>query len=227
MSFDPNKINSDQSAADQENLWAVEAEEMPRQHVDLQTQEYTDKFAQAEVYAKKTKVNAVEITAEGLASGAYDGYDVHLDDNGDYVLDTYVMKQNDDGTRERVYETTKKVVPGQWILTNPSQVEGDYPNNYAVDGDKFQKRYEPTNQDGVYRAKGMARIIRNDVGAPVEITAPWGDSQEGDANCYFAVTYNPDDPDEISGDRYILSENDFATYGLASEVLGEQVRAVK
>lgn len=41
------------------------------------------------------------------------------------------------------------------------------------------------------------------------------------ANYYFAVTYNPDDPDEISGDRYILSENDFATYGLASEVLDE------
>lgn len=37
----------------------------------------------------------------------------------------------------------------------------------------------------------------------------------------YAGIYNPDDPDEISGDRYILSENDFATYGLASEVLGE------
>lgn len=221
MSFDPNKVNNQQESTNQENPWAIESDEMPRQYVDLQTQEYTDKFAGAEIFAKKTKVNAVEITADGLASGAYDSYDVHADDNGDYVLDTYVMKQNEDGSRERVYETTKKIMPGQWILTNPSQVAGDYPNNYAVDGDKFQKRYEPTKQPGVYRARGMARIIKNDTGVPVEITAPWGDPQQGDVDCYFAVTYNPDEPNEISNDRYILSQNDFATYGPASEVLGE------
>lgn len=221
MTFDPNKINSsEQSGADGDNPWTVEATEMPRQYVDLNTAEYTDKFAAAEIFAKKAKVSAVEVTAEGLAGDQY-GPDVRLDDDGNYVLDTYVMKQAEDGSREKVYETTKQLQPGQWILTNPAQVAGDYPNSYAVDGDKFAKRYEPTNQPGVYRASGMARIIKNDTGVPVEITAPWGDKQEGDADCYFAVTYNPDQPDEISGDRYVLSENDFATYGLASEVLAD------
>lgn len=221
MSFNPNKISDDNNTEQQDNPWTVEADEMPRQHVDLQSPEYTTKFANAEIYAKKGKVNAVEVTAEGLANGQYKGLDVRQDENGGYVIDTYVMQENADGVRERVYETTKSLQPGQWILTNPAQVEGDYPNNYAVDGDKFAKRYEPTKQPGVYRARGMARIIRNETGTPVEVTPSWGGTQEGDVNCYFVSTYDPDNPDEISTDRYLLDENDFATYGLASEVLAE------
>lgn len=37
----------------------------------------------------------------------------------------------------------------------------------------------------------MARIINNDTQSPVVIDAPWGGPQEGDENCYFAVTYDP------------------------------------
>lgn len=223
MSFNPNKISDDNNTEQQDNPWTVEADEMPRQYVDLQSPEYTAKFANAEIYAKKGKVNAVEVTAEGLANGQYESLDVRQDENGGYVIDTYVMQENADGVRERVYETTKSLQPGQWILTNPAQVEGDYPNNYAVDGDKFAKRYEPTKQPGVYRARGMARIIRNETGTPVEVTPSWGGTQEGDVNCYFVSTYDPDNPDEISTDRYLLDENDFATYGLASEVLAEDM----
>lgn len=223
MSFNPNKISDDNNTEQQDNPWTVEADEMPRQHVDLQSSEYTAKFANAEIYAKKGKVNAVEVTAEGLANSQYESLDVRQDENGGYVIDTYVMQENADGVRERVYETTKSLQPGQWILTNPAQVEGDYPNNYAVDGDKFAKRYEPTKQPGVYRARGMARIIRNETGTPVDVTPSWGGTQEGDANCYFVSTYDPDNPDEISTDRYLLDENDFATYGLASEVLAEDM----
>ena len=181
----------------------------------------TRRFASAEIYAKKGKVNAVEVTAEGLANGQYESLDVRQSEDGGYVIDTYVMRENADGVRERVYETTKSLQPGQWILTNPAQVEGDYPNNYAVDGDKFAKRYEPTSRPGVYRARGMARIIKNETGTSVEVTPSWGGTQEGDANCYFVATYDPNNPDEISADRYLLDENDFATYGLAAEVLAE------
>ena len=221
MAFDPNKINGDNNLDRQDNPWTVEAGEMPRQCVDLQSPEYTAKFASAEIYAKKGKVNAVEVTAEGLANGQYESLDVRQSEDGGYVIDTYVMRENADGVRERVYETTKSLQPGQWILTNPAQVEGDYPNNYAVDGDKFAKRYEPTSRPGVYRARGMARIIKNETGTSVEVTPSWGGTQEGDANCYFVATYDPNNPDEISADRYLLDENDFATYGLAAEVLAE------
>lgn len=31
----------------------------------------------------------------------------------------------------------------------------------------------------------MARIIKNETGNKVEIEAPWGGAQEGDASCYF------------------------------------------
>lgn len=58
---------------------------------------------------------------------------------------------------------------------------------------------------------------RNDVALLLKLSP-----LRGDAGCYFAVTYNPNDSGEIINDRHILSENDFfATYGLASEVLGE------
>ena len=66
----------------------------------------------------------------------------------------------------------------------------------------------------------MARIIKNDVGTPVEIDAPWGGTQEGTSECYFAVTYDPNKPNEISSDRYLLSQNDRATYGTLTEVFG-------
>lgn len=216
--------------------WAVSSDEMPtpkpteppmeqmeslRQHVDLNTNEYTEKFRSAEIFAKKAKVGAVEITADGLSSGQYGGMDVRQDENGQYVIDTYVMKDGDNG-RERVLENTRTITPGQWIVTNPKQQEGDYPNNYVMDAEKFKKRYEATDQPGVYRASGMARIIGNDTGNKVEIDAPWGGTQDGDENCYFATTYDPKNPDEIGSDRYILSGNDFATYGPADEVLGNK-----
>ncbi len=40
--------------------------------------------------------------------------------------------------------------------------------------------------------------------------------------CYFCAPYNKNNPEDLAeGDRYILSENDFAAYGLADEVLGK------
>ena len=198
--------------------------------VDLKTNEFTELFKEAEIYVKFEKVDAIQVTEEGLESGVYADRDVRLGkvdekgnylEGGKYVVDTYVMKENEDGTREAVYETTNKVKPGDWVITNPKQQEDDRANNYAQTNEKFQTRYEPADKEGVYRPKGIARIIPNPYKEPVEIDAPWGGKQNGDANCYFCVPYEKEDPDKISlDDRYILSENDFATYAPAKEVLG-------
>lgn len=201
-----NALNSDDSEVN-----PAAAEWLPRRNVDLQADEYTEKFANADIFAKKSKVNAMQITADGLANRKYSDLDVR-EEGGRYLIDTYVMAQDDDGARSRKLENTREVAPGQWITTNPKQRPDDYPNNYAIDGATFAKKYEPTDADGVYCARGMARIIRNDTGESVEIMAPWGEPQDGGENCYFAVSYDPENPDEIGDDRYILSENDFATY---------------
>ncbi len=196
--------------------------------INLKSGRYTELFAAAEIYAKKGVINAVQITEEGLKSGLYSDKDVHCDGDG-YVIDTYVMREipRADGQpgciREAALEDTRPVAVGEWIATNPKSWESDRDNNYAIPDEMFRKRYEATSKTGVFRAKGMARIIRNDTGEAVEIDAPWGGLQNGDANCYFCAPYDRSNPTDLAdNDRYILSENDFAAYGLASEVLGEE-----
>ena len=196
-----------------------------REKIDLSTPEYTAKFGKAEIFAKKGIVNAEQLTEEGLASGAYADKDIRYDEaSGGYVVNTYVMRENEDGSRVAELEDTRPVEAGMWVLTNPVQQEGDHPNNYCQKDATFQKRYEATDEPGVYRAKGMARIIKNDTGHEVVIDDPWGTQQEGDKDCYFCVPYDPDHPFDIpEGKAYILSENDFANYGPAAEVRNDYV----
>ena len=199
--------------------------------INLNTEEYTNQFAAAAIYAKKGVIKAVQITEDGLKAGEYADKDIRFDDeNGQYVIDTYVMREipveGKGCVRSAVLEDTRPVEVGEWIATNPKAWESDRDNNYVIPDATFHKRYEPTDELGVYRAKGMARIIQNDTGDTVEIEAPWGGPQNGDAKCCFCAPYNKDDPEDLAeGDRYILSENDFAAYGLADEVLGENWNA--
>ena len=148
-----------------------------------------------------------------------------------YAVDTYVMS-NQDGAKVPKLEDTRAVEAGMWVITNPVQQEGDRLNNFCQNEATFNKRYEATDEPGVYRAKGMARIIKNETGHKVVIDDPWGSQQEGDENCYFCVPYDPDHPFDVpEGKAYILSENDFANYGPAAEVredyvpIGDYVRA--
>ena len=195
--------------------------------INLNTEEYTNQFAAAAIYAKKGAIKAVQITENGLKAGKYTDKDIRFDDEkGQYVIDTYVMREipveGKGCIRSAELEDTRPVEVGEWIATNPKVWESDRDNNYVIPDATFHKRYEPTDEPGVYRAKGMARIIQNDTGDAVEIEAPWGDPQNGDAKCYFCAPYSKDNPDDLAeGDRYILSENDFAAYGLADEVLGK------
>lgn len=190
--------------------------------INLNEAKYTEMLAKAPIYAKKGSVQAVQMTTAGLESDAYADRDIRFDSEaGRYVVDTYVMRQRPEG-RVAELEDTRVVEAGEWLVTNPKQQDGDRANNYVMPDAKFRKRYEATDNPGVYRAKGMARIVPNDSGEDVEIDAPWGGTQTGDASCYFCAPYNRDNPDDLAdGHRYILSENDFAAYGLADEVLGQ------
>ena len=195
--------------------------------IDLRSEKYTVQFSQAAIYAKKGIVRAVQITEKGLQTGAYADKDVRFDSKeGRYVIDTYVMREvatsiKNGCIRSAELEDTRPVEVGEWIATNPKTWKTDRDNNYAIPDATFRKRYEPTDEPGVYRAKGMARIIPNDTGESVEIDAPWGGTQNGDAKCYFCAPYYKEHPDNLAeDDRYILSENDFAAYGPADEVLG-------
>lgn len=199
--------------------------------INLNTEEYTNQFAAAAIYAKKGVIKAVQITKDGLKAGEYADKNIRFDDEKrQYVIDTYVMREIPvDGkgyVRSAELEDTRPVEVGEWIATNPKTRASDCDNNYAIPDAKFHKRYEPTDEPSVYRAKGMARIIQNDTGDAVEIEAPWGGPQNGDVKCYFCAPYNKDNPEDLAeGDRYILSENDFAAYGLADEVLGKNWNA--
>lgn len=77
-------------------------------------------------------------------------------------------------------ETTREVPAGEWIVTNPGGEE------YAITDEKFQSRYEAIG-DGQYQATGIIRAFKNPTGGDVEIMAPWGEMQYGDANCWFAT----------------------------------------
>jgi hypothetical protein len=218
--MEKNPVKNDNTTESPFNILTEEsefAENAPSQ-VDLKTPEYDNKFKNAEYYIKKAKIKAEQITQEGLESGAYADRDIRYDEEqGGYVIDTYVMRErtNEDGTVERfaALEDTRPVVPGEWLATNPTQQEGDRANNYAIPDETFKKRYEATDEEGIYRAKGKARIIKNDTGHAVSIDAPWGGAQEGDKNCYFCAVCEDGTEASISQtNRYILSENDFATY---------------
>lgn len=107
-------------------------------------------------------------------------------------------------------ETSRDVVEaGNWIITNPSGEE------YAITDEKFKKLYEGTKEDGRYQAKGIIRAYQNPTGNPVEITAPWGEKQYGDENCWFAA--GTDDQLNPTEDRYIIGDKEFReTYGTYS-----------
>lgn len=114
-----------------------------------------------------------------------------------------------------ITETVNVAEPGDVIVTNPGG------EKYVIKSEKFAKRYEAIDENGTYRAKGMVRIVENPTGTPIEITAPWGEKQFGAANCMVATNYDPEHPEEISNDRYIINHQEFLdTYGLASDVLG-------
>ncbi|MBQ3297160.1 hypothetical protein IJH01_03530 [Candidatus Saccharibacteria bacterium] len=192
-------------------------EDMPLR-IDLNSEEFQSKFAGAEIMAKRGTVSAEQITAEGLENGSYN--DVYFDDaDGKYKMNTYVM-EGDGEERHRRLENTHDVEPGMWITTNPKQQESDYPNSYPIEDKKFHKLYEASDEEGVYKAKGLAKLIPNETGREVEIELPesWGGGlMGGDKNCFFRQ------PCDIDGNptgrpSIIAADAVEVTYGPLAEV---------
>jgi hypothetical protein len=98
------------------------------------------------------------------------------------------------------HETARDVPVGHWIITNPGGEE------YAVSEEKFIARYEDLG-NGNYRAKGIIKAFLNHTNEEVEIVAPWGEPQYGDAKCLFATALDPEL--NISSDRYIIGGQEF------------------
>lgn len=104
-------------------------------------------------------------------------------------------------------ETRNTVKEGDYVMTNPGGEE------YILGSEKLASRYQKTDEDGVYEAKGFCRAIPNPFGYPVEIMASWGSPQAGDKDCYFADTCDEDG--NMSGEPYIIESQAFAdTYAL-------------
>jgi hypothetical protein len=209
-----------------------EKETDERLHVDLKSAEYSERFESAELFVKTSPVVVEEVTAEGLESGAYADKGVTRNEDGEYILTTIVVNQHKDasGAIVRAPEVENRVVlePGNFIVTNPVWREGE-PRNHFVQktAEKVAGLYEPVAEGDalegysfgegelpgtVMRPKGYSEgaikprpVIQNETGRKVEIDAPWGGTQDGNFDCYFAQDGGPDN-------RYILSQNDFAGY---------------
>jgi hypothetical protein len=118
-----------------------------------------------------------------------------------------------DGTEE----TVNVAEAGDVVVTNPGG------EKYVLKPDNFAKRYEATEEEGVFRAKGMVRALPNPTGQPIEIMAPWGEKQFGNPDCMVATVFDPDQPELIGTDRYIIGAEEFrATYAPIEEVYGPQ-----
>ncbi len=154
------------------------------QKVDLNTEEMTVKFLRASMYAKSAWITAVKVESE---------------------------TQVDTILKSGKVETTNKAEVGDYIVRNP---DGE---RYVVKPENF--KYEKAGSvkkfidngvevyEDVYIPKGRIKAFRNDTEDEVEVVAPWGETQYGDIDCWFAAVC--DNNGEIQEDRYIIGGNEF------------------
>lgn len=100
-------------------------------------------------------------------------------------------------------ETVNTAKAGDWVMTNPSGEQ------YIISKEKFFTRYESANEEGVYRAKGHCRAIKNPYGKPIEIMASWGSPQTGDEHCMIADTCDTNG-ENMGGEPYLIEAKAFA-----------------
>ncbi|HLJ89374.1 MAG TPA: PGDYG domain-containing protein [Candidatus Angelobacter sp.] len=103
-----------------------------------------------------------------------------------------------DGTQE----TGNTAKEGDYVVTDLSGEQ------YILPPRKFLERYEPSEAEGVYRAIGYCRAIRNPFGQPIEIIASWGSPQIGDQNCFLADTC--DESGKVQGEPYLIDAHAFS-----------------
>jgi hypothetical protein len=100
-------------------------------------------------------------------------------------------------------ETTNTAKANDWVVTGPSGEQ------YIISKEKFFNRYEATDQEGVYSAKGHCVAIKNPFGEPIEIMASWGSPQTGDENCMIADTCDANGENR-GGEPYLIDGKVFA-----------------
>lgn len=108
-------------------------------------------------------------------------------------------------------ETRNAALPGDYIVT------GTGGEQYVVKPDVFSARYEPKpGAAGVYLARGYVVAVPNPLGRPVYILAPWGEVQNGAADCMIVDIFDPA-AKRRSEKPYIVARPQFdATYKRAS-----------
>ena len=99
-------------------------------------------------------------------------------------------------------ETTNTAKANDWVMTNPSGEQ------YIISKEKFFSRYEATDEEGVYSAKGHCVAIKNPFGEPIEIMASWGSPHTGDERCLIADTC--DASGKVDGEPYLIDADAFA-----------------
>ena len=106
---------------------------------------------------------------------------------------------------ERV-ETSNIAKETDIVVTNTSGEQ------YIISAETFFSRYEATDDEGIYSAKGYCRAIKNPFQEPIEIFASWGEPQYGDKNCFIADICNSEG-ETMAGEPYIIDAVAFtATY---------------
>jgi len=100
-------------------------------------------------------------------------------------------------------ETTNTAKVNDWVMTNPSGEQ------YIIGKDKFFGRYEPSDTEGIYQAKGYCRAIQNPFGKPIEIMASWGSPQTGDENCLIADICDANG-ENMGGEPYLIDGEAFS-----------------
>jgi len=99
-------------------------------------------------------------------------------------------------------ETVNKAGEGDWIVTNPGGEQ------YIISEKKFLGRYEATDEEGAYAAKGYCRAAQNPFGKSIEIMASWGSPQTGDERCLIADTCDANG--KVDGEPYLIDADAFA-----------------
>jgi hypothetical protein len=114
-----------------------------------------------------------------------------------------------------------------WRLRGTGFVENPGGEQYAMDPEEFDARYEATTEAGVFQAKGRIRAVENTTGGRVRINAPWGEPQFGGADCRFACAIKPDG--SLDTDRpYIIGSAELnQTYTQEAASASEQALSTK
>lgn len=80
------------------------------------------------------------------------------------------------------------------------------------DPKSFAAGFEATDQEGMYRATGVSRIIKNDTGYSIATMTPWGSIQTGGPDCNIVMRMHNGDIKTPTVDTYLLGNEEKKEY---------------